>query len=77
MCKKSQGRCFGRDALVRAAAKREEIRTRLAEIDAASIRPLRAVAEGTAVQADTAELAELDSEAAALRTELAGLSQAG
>jgi hypothetical protein len=59
------------------AAKREEILARLAEIDAASIRPLRAVADGTAVQADTAKLAELDSEAAALRAQLAGLGQAG
>jgi hypothetical protein len=55
------------------AARREEILTRLAEIDAASIRPLRAVADGTATAFDTAKLADLDSEAAALRAQLAEL----
>ena len=60
-----------------AAARRNEILARLAEIDAASIRPLRAIAQGEAVQADHNKLTALDSEAAALRTELAGLGQAG
>jgi hypothetical protein len=56
------------------AARHEEILARLAEIDAASIRPLRAVANGTATAFDTQKLADLDSEAAALRAELAGLA---
>jgi hypothetical protein len=61
-----------------AEQRRAEILARLNEIDAASIRPLRAIAEGTAVEADHAKLAELDAEAAELRTELAGLlGQAG
>jgi hypothetical protein len=56
-----------------AAARRAEILARLAEIDAASVRPMRAIADGTAVQADHDKLAALDSEAAGLREELAGL----
>jgi hypothetical protein len=56
-----------------AKQRRAEILARLAEIDAASIRPLRAIAQGEAVQADTDKLAALDAEAAGLRTELAGL----
>jgi hypothetical protein len=56
-----------------AAARRAEVLARLAEIDTASVRPLRAIADGTAVQADHDKLAELDSEAAGLREELAGL----
>ena len=54
--------------------RRAEILARLAEIDAASIRPLRAIADSTAVQADHDKLAALDSEAAELRTELVGLA---
>jgi hypothetical protein len=53
--------------------RKAEILARLSEIDEASIRPLRAIAQGEAVQADRDRLAELDSEAAGLRTELAGL----
>ena len=60
-----------------AAARRAEILARLAEIDAASIRPLRAIADSTAAQADHDKLAALDSEAAALRAELAGLGPTG
>jgi hypothetical protein len=56
-----------------AVVRRMEILARLAEIDAASVRPLRAIAQGEAVQADRDRLAELDAEAATLRTELAGL----
>ena len=59
------------------AARRMEILARLAAIDAASVRPLRAIAQGEAVQADHDKLTALDSEAADLRTELAGLGQAG
>jgi hypothetical protein len=57
-----------------AAQRRAEILGKLARVDAASVRPLRAIAQGEAVQADTVKLADLDSEAAALRTELAGLA---
>jgi hypothetical protein len=57
-----------------AAKRRAEILARLAEIDAASVRPLRAIAEGNATDFDRQKLAALDSEAATLRTELAGLA---
>ena len=53
--------------------RRAAILARLAEIDAASIRPLRAIAQGEDGQADHDKLAALDAEAAALREELAGL----
>jgi hypothetical protein len=53
------------------------ILARLSEIDAASVRPLRAIAQGEDVQADHDRLAALDGEAAGLRAELAGLAQAG
>jgi hypothetical protein len=56
-----------------AAARRAKILARLAEIDAVSIRPLRAIAQGEATQADRDKLAALDAEAAELRAELAGL----
>jgi hypothetical protein len=56
-----------------AAARKAEILARLAEIDAASVRPLRAIAQGDAVQADHDKLAALDNEAAELRAELVGL----
>jgi hypothetical protein len=52
---------------------REEILARLEEIDLASTRPLRAVADNTATDFGRQKLAELEAEAAALRTELAGL----
>jgi hypothetical protein len=53
--------------------RRAVILVRLAEIDAASVRPLRAIAQGEAVEADHAKLATLDDESAELRAELAGL----
>ena len=56
-----------------AANRKSEILARLAEIDRESIRPLRAIADGNAVQADKDKLAALDTEAAGLREELAGL----
>jgi hypothetical protein len=55
--------------------RRAEILARLAEIDTASVRPLRAVAAGEATEFDHNKLAALDAEAAELRTELAGLGQ--
>jgi hypothetical protein len=58
-----------------AAQRRAAITARLAEIDAASIRPLRAIAQGAATQDDHDKLAALDAEAAELRQELAGLTE--
>jgi hypothetical protein len=49
------------------------ILVRLAEIDATSVRPLRAIAQGDAVQADHDRLAALDAEASGLREELTAL----
>ena len=43
---------------------------RLAQIDAESVRPLRAIAENTAEQFDIDKLAALEAEAAALRAQL-------
>lgn len=57
----------------RAAQRRMEILTRLKDIDADSVRPLRAMANGEAAEEDRAKLAALDVEAVALRAELAGL----
>lgn len=59
-----------------AAQRRARIMARLAEIDAASVRPLRALVRGEAVQADTDKLATLDAEAEELRAELAALEVA-
>ena len=50
-----------------------EIKSRLAEIDLESVRPLRAKVHGTATQEDDAKLTALETEAEALRAELAGL----
>lgn len=50
---------------------RAEIIQQLADIDAASVRPLRAHVSGTATDADISKLAELDAKAAALREQLA------
>jgi hypothetical protein len=55
-----------------AEQRKAEIQARLAEIDTASIRPLRAVADNTATDFDRQKLADLEAEAAALRAELAG-----
>lgn len=51
----------------------DEIKERLAQIDIDSVRPLRAIAAGSHTQFDSDKLASLDSEAAALRAELASL----
>jgi hypothetical protein len=64
---------YGLGELAGPEERRAAILARLAEIDTASVRPLRAIAQGEGVEADHAKLAALDSEAAALRTELAGL----
>lgn len=50
------------------------IEARLAEIDQLSVRPLRAIVAGAAQQEDRSLLAELDAEAAGLRTEMAVLT---
>lgn len=50
-----------------------ELRAHLTQIDMDSVRPLRAVAAGTATDFDLQKLAELDAEAAVLRDELRGL----
>jgi hypothetical protein len=54
---------------------RARIMGRLAEIDRESIRPLRAAAEGAAAEFDHQKLAALESEAAQLRGQLAGLEE--
>jgi hypothetical protein len=51
----------------------KEIETRLSEIDLLSLRPLRAIEAGSAVQYDHDKLVELDSESELLRDELRGL----
>lgn len=50
-----------------------EIKTELSALDTKSARPLRAIAAGTPTDADRATLAELETQAEGLRTELAGL----
>jgi hypothetical protein len=55
------------------AERRAEIISRLSAIDTESVRPLRAVADGTATDFDRQKLAALEAEAAELRTELTAL----
>lgn len=50
-----------------------EIKRELRAIDGERIRPLAAIATGTATDYDRSKLAELETRAAALRTELASL----
>ena len=54
----------------RTARERAAIYARLKEIDADSVRPLRAIANGEATKEDRAKLAALDAEAAKLRDRL-------
>ena len=61
--------CAARLNRLRAA----EIARRFAEIDRERIRPLAAIAAGTAEDEDRNKLAALEKEAAELRTELSGL----
>jgi hypothetical protein len=51
----------------------DEIAARLVEIDLASVRPLRAIAQGSATAFDHEKLAALEKEAADLREERAAL----
>ena len=55
------------------AARAEEIKIRLEEIDGESVRPLRAAVTGTADDYDVKKLKELEAEAEELREELKGL----
>lgn len=64
-------------ALSNAAAVKERlsaIDARLAELDAASMRPLRAIVDGSATDFDKNKLKELESQAEALRQELSEIS---
>lgn len=53
--------------------RKAEIKSRLAQIDIDTLRPLRAVVAGVATQYDHGKLAALESEAAVLRVELVGM----
>lgn len=55
------------------AARIEEIKELLIELDRKSIRPLRAIADGTQTEADVTMLNGFEAEAKTLRDELAGL----
>jgi hypothetical protein len=55
------------------ADRRAEIMAELAALDLASIRPLRAIDNGTDTTADHQKLIDLEARAAALRAELGGL----
>jgi hypothetical protein len=52
----------------------QEIKNRLSQIDSESIRPLRAIAAGTAVQFDTDKLTALETERKALVDEMVALN---
>jgi len=56
-----------------AAQRRAEIIARMTLLDAESIRPLRAIVEGTGTDSDRQKLTLIESELAALRVEMAGL----
>lgn len=58
------------------ATSRAQILARLNQIDADSVRPLRAIVNGEAMQDDRDKLSALDAEAATLRAELAALGAA-
>jgi hypothetical protein len=47
-----------------------QLSERLAEIDAKTIRPLRAIQSGQGIQADTDKLAELETQAEAIRAQI-------
>lgn len=58
-----------------AEEKEEELKAQLDEIDKLAIRPLRAIAAGTATDEDRETLAELEKQAEEIRAELAELSE--
>lgn len=68
------GQLVGAEPVIDRAA---EIYTRLANIDAEAIRPLRAIAAGTATDTDRGRIAALETEAAELRQELSQILQEG
>ncbi len=53
----------------------EELKKRLEEIDRQAVRPLRAIAAGTATDEDRSILAELEMQAEKIREEIAELSE--
>ena len=53
--------------------RKQEIYARLTAIDTESLRPLRAIAQGTETEYDTEKLKALEDEAVALRQELSSL----
>lgn len=55
-------------------AKAAEIKAKLWNLDAASLRSLRAVSAGLATKEDKAKLGEIEAEAASLRSDLAALN---
>lgn len=57
---------------IAAADTRATLLDRLDRLDAQSVRPLRAVAAGTATDEDRAKLAAIEAEAVTLRAQLAG-----
>ena len=56
-------------------ARRAEVLAELAEIDRQSLRPLRAIVQGSAAEGEAAKLAGLEARAEKLRAELAGLNK--
>lgn len=56
------------------AEKIEELKVRLDKIDRQAIRPLRAIAAGTATDEDRSILAELETQAEEIRAQMAALS---
>jgi hypothetical protein len=60
---------------VEKAAKKVAIESDLKALDAESLRPLRAVAAGTATAEDIAKIKDIDTTARAKRAELAGLAE--
>lgn len=53
-----------------------ELKQQLAELDLQAVRPLRAIAAGTATDEDKSRLAEIEGQAEALRAEIANLRKA-
>ena len=52
-----------------------ELKQQLAELDLQAVRPLRAIAAGTATDEDKARLSEIESQAEMLRAEIAELGE--
>ena len=53
-----------------------ELKQQLAELDLQAVRPLRAIAAGTATDEDKSRLSEIESQAETLRSEIANLGKA-